>query len=354
MMTSSNKLWENIAALLAVGLLLGGCALILAPFATVLLWAAIMSFTSWGLFKRISHWLGDRDMLAAALLVSAMIIAIVLPLALALAAFAANAADVTRTIQHQIQDGLPMLPDWISGLPWAGERISQWWIGLEEGDPAVLAQLKAGFLRASDYLLIAGKAAGQGLGVLLLSCVFVFFFYIGGAQAGQWLALGLARMAGPGGAQLLDIAGRTVKSVVYGILGTAIAQGGLAAAGFALAGVPAPIVLGLGTALLSVVPFGPALLWIPAAAWLFQSGEIFWAGFVVAWGVLVVGTADNIIKPLVIGKGTDLPFLLILLGVLGGALSFGLLGVFIGPTLLAVGYAVLKDWVGASPASSPV
>jgi predicted PurR-regulated permease PerM len=107
-------------------------------------------------------------------------------------------------------------------------------------------------------------------------------------------------------------------------------------------------VLGLITALLSVVPFGPALLWLPAAAWLYHDGELFWAGFIIAWGVLVVGMADNIIKPVLIGKGTDLPFLLIMLGVLGGAMSFGLLGVFIGPTLLAVGFAVLKSWVSAS------
>ena len=353
MMTSSNKLWENLAALLSVGLLLGGCALILAPFTTVLLWAAIVSYTSWGLFKRLSRLLGDREMLAAMLLVISMIVAIVLPFALSLAAFAANAVDLTRSLQTQLQEGLPLLPDWISGLPWVGEQISRWWIGLEEGDPAVVTQLKAAFLGLSDYLLIAGKAAGQGMGVLLLSCILVFFFYIGGRQAGQWLELGLQRIAGPSGGQLLEIAGRTVKSVVFGILGTAVAQGVLAAAGFAVAGVPGFVVLGLGTAILSVVPFGPALLWLPAAGWLVHEGEYVWAGFIVAWGVLVVGMADNVIKPLVIGKGTDLPFLLIVLGVLGGAMSFGLLGVFIGPTLLAVGYAVLKSWI-ATNAASPV
>lgn len=355
MMTSSSQLWENLAALLAVGLLLGGCALILAPFTTVLLWAAIVSYTSWNLYTRLSHRLGDRDALAATLLVSSMIIAIVLPLALALVAFAAQAVDITQTLNQQLQDGLPILPDWITSLPWLGQRLSGWWLGLGEGDPAVLEQIKAVMLGGSGYLLLAGKAAGQGLGVLLLSCMLVFFFYMGGARAGFWLENGLQRIAGPRGHQLLEIAGRTVKSVVLGILGTAVAQGVLAAFGFALAGVPAPIVLGLITALLSVVPFGPALLWLPAAAWLFHDAHVGWAVFIIAWGILVVGMADNLIKPMVIGKGTNLPFLLIMLGVLGGAMSFGLLGVFIGPTLLAVGFAVVKDWVllGADRAAPP-
>lgn len=345
MMTSRSQLWENLAALLAVGMLMGGCAVILAPFTTVLLWAAIVSFTSWNLFLRLSARLGGRETLAAALLVGTMIVAIVLPLALALAAFAAQAVEITQNLNAGIESGLPMLPDWVSSVPWLGEKLSGWWIGLAEGDPAVLEQVKAGLLRGSSYLLLAGKAAGQGLGVLLLSCLLVFFFYVGGARAGFWLQSGLGRIAGPRGQQLLQIAGKTVKSVVFGILGTAVAQGALAGIGFALAGVPAPIVLGLITALLSVVPFGPALLWLPAAAWLYHGGELFWAGFIIAWGVLVVGMADNVIKPLLIGKGTNLPFLLIMLGVLGGAMSFGLLGVFIGPTLLAVGFAVLKDWV---------
>lgn len=348
MMTSRNQLWENIAALLAIGALLGGCGLILMPFATVLLWAAIVSYTSWNLYLHASAILGGRKALAATLLVSVMIVAVVLPLALALAAFAAQAVEITQNFNKQMQEGLPMLPDWVSSLPWLGEKLSGWWIGLAEGDPAIVEQVKAGLVGGSGYLLKAGTAAGQGLGVLLLSCLLVFFFYVGGERAGFWLNTVLQRIAGAGGQSLLEVAGKTVKSVVFGILGTAVAQGVLAGIGFAIAGVPAPIVLGLITALLSVVPFGPALLWLPAAAWLYHDGELFWAGFIIAWGVLVVGMADNIIKPILIGKGTDLPFLLIMLGVLGGAMSFGLLGVFIGPTLLAVGFAVLKNWVSAS------
>lgn len=345
MMTSRSQLWENLAALMAVGLLLGGCALILAPFTTVLLWAAIVSYTSWSWYRSLSLRLGGRDTLAAILLVGAMIVAIVLPLTWALAAFAAQAVELTQKLNTAMENGLPMLPDWVSSLPWLGEKLSGWWIGLAEGDPVVLEQVKAGLLSGSGLMLQVGKAAGAGLGVLLLSCLLVFFFYVGGMRMAFWLESGLQRIGGSNGQQLLHIAGQTVKSVVFGILGTAVAQGVLAAVGFAVAGVPAPVVLGLVTALLSVVPFGPALLWAPAAAWLYHNGETGWAIFVVGWGALVVGMADNIIKPLLIGKGTDLPFLLIMLGVLGGAMSFGLLGVFIGPTLLAVGFAVLKDWV---------
>ena len=118
--------------------------------------------------------------------------------------------------------------------------------------------------------------------------------------------------------------------------------------------VPMVVMLGLGTAILSLVPAGPALLWGPAAIWLYHQGNTGWAIFIVLWGALIVGTADNIVKPLLIGKGTDLPLLLIMIGVLGGAINFGLLGVFIGPTLLAVGFAVLRDWIQTDDAPQKI
>src|SRR5690606_19440400 len=155
--------------------------LILAPFATVLLWAAIVSYTSWGIFTLLSALLGGRHALAATLLVGTMIVAIVLPLTMALAAFAAKAVEITAQLNEAMRSGLPMLPDWITSLPWLGEKLSGFWIGLSEGDPVVVEQLRSWLLLASGYVLQAGKAAGQGLGVLLLSCVLVFFFYIGGA-----------------------------------------------------------------------------------------------------------------------------------------------------------------------------
>jgi predicted PurR-regulated permease PerM len=283
--------------------------------------------------------------LAAALLVSLMLLLIVLPLIAALIGFATQANESYENLLAQTQNGLPALPEWIISVPLVGTKLGESWQALAAGDPVVQQQVRSVLLWISTFMLGIGKAAGQGFGVLLLSCVLVLFFYIGGARGRFWLEGTLLHIAGVRGVELLHVAANTVKSVVYGILGTAAAQGILAGIGFALAGVPMVVGLALGTAVLSLVPFGPGLLWGPAAFWLYHEGHTGWAIFLVVWGVLVVGMADNVLKPLLIGKGGNLPFLLIMLGVMGGAMSFGLLGVFLGPTFLAVGFALLTDWV---------
>lgn len=340
-----HQLWEQTAGLLAIGVLLGGCALIIAPFAPALLWAAIVSYTTWGIFKWLANKVGNREVLAAALLVGLMLVLIVLPLIYALIAFGAQVDDVYAQLKIQMQSGLPELPHWIVSLPFAGAKLEKFWKEVSIGDPLVQEQLKSSMLWIGGIFLQIGKSAGQGFGVLLLSCLLVFFFYAGGARGCFWLQGTLFHIGGTRAVELLNVAANIVKGVVFGILGTAAAQGVLAAIGFALAGVPMVVALGLGTAVLSLIPFGPGLLWAPAAFWLYHEGNTGWAIFIVFWGVFVVGMADNVIKPMLIGKGTDLPFLLIMLGVLGGAMSFGLLGVFLGPTFLAVGFAVLRDWV---------
>jgi predicted PurR-regulated permease PerM len=134
-----------------------------------------------------------------------------------------------------------------------------------------------------------------------------------------------------------------VRGVVYGILGTAFVQGTMAAIGFLIAGVPGAVLLGFNTFVLSAVPVGPPLVWIPAALWLFHRGSTGWGIFMIIWG-MGVSTVDNVVKPLIISRGSATPFLLILIGVIGGAMAFGFIGVFLGPTLLAVAYRVVEDW----------
>jgi predicted PurR-regulated permease PerM len=154
----------------------------------------------------------------------------------------------------------------------------------------------------------------------------------------------VVRMFGDKGRHLAELAAGTTRGVVYGILGTALLQGILAAIGLMVAGVPAAPLLGLVTFFLSPVPIGPPLVWLPAAFWLFSHGETGWAIFLLVWGVAVVSSVDNVIKPLIISRGSNMPFILVMLGVLGGVVAFGFIGVFLGPTLLAIGYALISDW----------
>jgi len=163
------------------------------------------------------------------------------------------------------------------------------------------------------------------------------------------LNAGINRIGGDRGNELLDIAGATIRAVVYGIIGTALVQGALAAFGFAIAGVPGAAFLGFITFLVAMIPGGPALVAAPAAYWLYIQGSSGWAIFIIIWGVMD-SMIDNVIKPLLISRGVATPMILVMFGVFGGALAFGLIGLFIGPTVLAVAYTLLQQW-GAPPAA---
>ena len=180
-----------------------------------------------------------------------------------------------------------------------------------------------------------------------LAAFISFFFYRDGEALTRSIGAGMARLAGIHAANMLVIINSTVRGVMYGLLGTALAQGFVAAIGFAIAGVPAVMLLGVATFLLSLIPVGPPLIWGGAAIWLFQQGETGWGIFMLLWGFFLISSVDNIIKPLLISRGSRLSFLLVILGVMGGVLAFGFVGIFIGPTLLAVGFSVVQKWTSA-------
>jgi len=185
----------------------------------------------------------------------------------------------------------------------------------------------------------------------IYSIVLTFFLLRNGPSVAENLSAAVGRIAGERGNHLLDLAGNTVRGVVYGILGTALVQAMMAGIGFFIAGVPGASLLALMTFFLSVVPVGPPLVWLPAAIWLFNQGSTGWGIFMLIWGVCV-STVDNFVKPWLISQGSNMPFMLILFGVLGGAMAFGFIGVFLGPTLLAVGYRLVQEWSAAGKAVS--
>jgi predicted PurR-regulated permease PerM len=198
---------------------------------------------------------------------------------------------------------------------------------------------------------------GHGLLQLTLSVFIAFFLFRDGLFAVERLGTAVERISGEKGKRLMILAGKTVRGVVYGILGTALVQGILAGIGFLIAGVPGAAFLAMLAFFASVVPVvGIALVWIPAALWLFYQGSTGWGTFMVIWG-LAVGNVDNFIKPWLISQGSDMPFILIFFGVLGGALTFGFIGVFLGPTLLAVGWRLVEEWASGGrgpPVETPI
>lgn len=328
--------------------LLCGCLLVLLPFLSSLLWAVVLVCSSWPVYGRLLKLVGHRHSLAAFLMTLGMILILLLPFVIVGSTLADNVKDLAAATQRFIQQGPPGPPEWLAKVPVVGPRAMEYWQSAATDTAKLWTQAQKLVEPASALLLKGGLMLGGGLIKLGLSIFIAFFLFRGGASAGQWITALVRHIAGERGTHLLTVAGNTVRGVVYGILGTALTQAVLAGIGFVIAGVPGAALLALLTFFSSIVPvLGTALTWGPAAIWLFHQGFTGWGIFMIVWG-LGVANVDNVVKPWIISQGSNLPFLLIFFGVLGGALTFGFIGVFLGPTLLAVGYRLVAEWAVAS------
>ena len=278
------------------------------------------------------------------LLVAAVVVA---PFAILVATLADSVAIVAHTVNSLLERGPPTPPGWVAKIPLIGERLALYWQGLAYNAPAFLVELTKLVRPATDIAVASGAVLGVGLLELALSVFIAFFFYRYGRQMAASVRGSSERIGGPRARHLLSVVGSTVTGVVYGVIGTAIAQGLLAGLGFWIAGVPQALLLGFLTFLLSFIPAAPPLVWGSASLWLFFQGEVAWGIFVAAWGLLLVSSIDNVLRPYLLTQANSLPVLLSFFGFLGGILAFGFIGVFLGPVLLAVGYSLFLEWQAA-------
>jgi len=337
-----SKLEQNLGGII-LALLLLGCLLVLRPFLSALLWGSIMSFSLWPVYRRLLGLIGNRPTIAAALLSLGIVAVVLLPFVVVGVTLSDNVRELAAATQRWLSEGLPPPPDWLGKVPILGGSAVEHWKSLAQ-DSSQLAQESKRFIEpVASWLLSVGFILGSGVVHLALSILIAFFLLRNGPAVAGTLHAALERIAGERARRLLELAGKTVRGVVYGILGTALVQAVMAGIGFFIAGVPGAALLALLTFFLSILPVGPPLVWIPAAVWLFHQGSTGWGIFMIIWGI-AVSTVDNFVKPWLISQGSDMPFLLILFGVLGGALTFGFIGVFIGPTLLAVGHRLVVEW----------
>ncbi|MEN6586904.1 MAG: AI-2E family transporter [Sulfuricella sp.] len=336
------KRFEIYAQLAAVIILVGGCLLVLRPFMTAMLFAAVVCVSTWPMYQWLLGKLKYRQSLAALSMTLSLIVVVILPLALVAYNLADNVSAFYDAVKESIDVGPPEPPTWLTGLPLVGGPIEEYWRNIVSSQEEMLALAKRMLEPARNFLLASGMVLGQGVMEMSLAAFISFFFYRDGEALIRSIGAGMNRLAGDQAANMLAIVNGTVRGVAYGLLGTALAQGIVATIGFAIAGVPAALLLGVATFLLSLIPVGPPLVWGGATIWLFQQGETGWAIFMLLWGVFLISSVDNIIKPLLISRGSSLPFLLVMLGVMGGVLAFGFVGIFIGPTLLAVGFSLMR------------
>ncbi|MES2323171.1 MAG: AI-2E family transporter [Pseudomonadota bacterium] len=343
MHTNSSK---NYAKFGAIALLVIGCLYVLRPFLAAILFAACVVISSWPLYLIVLARMKGRRTLAALTLTLSLTLLVIVPIALVAYNLADDVGRFYEQIKLAVVTGHVEPPAWLRTLPMVGESLDNYVRNLVSSREQMMELAKRMLEPARHYLLGGGIVLGVGVAQMSLAAFVSFFLYRDGLTLVRAISVAMDRIIGESAPRVAKTVSLTVRGVMYGILGTALAQALVAALGFAIAGVPGVLLLGFGTFVLSLVPVGPPLIWGGATIWLFNQGQVGWAIFMLVWGLVLISGVDNVVKPYLISRGSSLPFLLVLLGVLGGVLAFGFVGLFIGPVLLAVGYSLIREWTG--------
>ena len=335
---------EQLIRVTAIVALVIGCLMVLRPFLAAILSAAILCFSTWPVYEWFERRLRGHRWLAALIMTTLFVLVLVLPLVVVALTYAGEVPRLVDLVRGMLAEGLPDPPSWVTSIPLVGDSLDTGWRELA-GSRAKLAEaLKRLVQPAREVLVYVSFLIGEGAIQFTVIAFVGYFFYRDGAALAGALRSALDRVAGKFAGQLLEIVGGTINGVVLGIVGTGVAQGIAAVIGFLIAGIPGSLMLGFLTCFLSIVPAGPALIWVTAAAWLAYQDQPGWAIFMAVWGFFVISGIDNIVKPLLISRGSSMPLALVLLGVLGGVLAFGFVGIFLGPVLLAVGFNLARNW----------
>jgi len=336
---------NQVAQLAAVVFVVVGCYLVLHPFVPAILFAAVVCSATWPLYLRLRAALWGRPTLAA-LAMSLVLVVLVIGPSVLLAVYLANHAEEALESGKALMKGGPIAPPaWLGNVPVVGELLAEYWQRVATGRDSLATQWQGLLEPARKLLLGMGRAVGEGLMQLMVASFIGFFFYRDGEALMLAVRRVLDKLAGGLGATLLETVGHTSTGVVHGIFGTALAQGLVALAGFMIAGMPAAMLLAAATMFLSILPIGPPLVWGGATLWLAFEGHTGRAIFMALWGLLAISTIDNLVKPYLISRSSDLPLLLIVLGVFGGVVAFGFIGLFIGPPVLAIGLVLTQLWI---------
>ncbi len=337
----------TVGAVLVLALLAGALA-VLRPFLVSLTWAAVLAFALWPPTRWLRRRVGGRRTLAALLMTALVLLAVIGPLAAVTAGLVEEVRGAAQRIEA-LQEEPPQPPAWLTGLPVIGGRIAALPRYL---DPEVLeAWLRDNVRLVQDLALQTAGRVGRDVLRTGIALLVLFYFFRDGDVVVAQIRRAARRLGGEALGRRLDAVGGTIRAVVYGLLVTAAVQGVLAATGYAVAGVPAPILLGVATGLLALVPYGTSMVMVPAALWLLFQGETVAGVGLLLWGTLIVASVDNVLRPLFISGAIRVPYLLVFFGVLGGIGAFGLVGVFVGPVLLSALFALWREWTedGAPP-----
>ena len=340
-----HDLTRTVLAVVCIAGLTAASFWVLRPFLGATIWAAMLVVATWPMLKRLETTLGGRRAPAVAIMTIALLLLLVVPLWAAIDTLLDNSERISEAGKSLVAKGLPPPPEFLTHIPFVGEKIFHAWSDLAAGGPDAVAERLSPHAASAGKWVVAevgsfGAVFVQFLLVVVLSAV----MYGGGEGAARQLRRFGRRLAGERGENSVILAGQAIRGVALGVGVTAIVQSLLGGIGLWIAGVPFVGVLTALMLMLCIAQIGPGLLLFAAVGWMYWSGDSGWATFLLVWSLFVT-TLDNFLRPILIKKGADLPLLLIFSGVIGGLLGFGLIGLFIGPVVLAVTYTLLEAWI---------
>lgn len=339
---------QLINRLILLTLLVGLLSLsyqVLAFFISPVLWAAILAYVTWPLYRRLRQQLNDHHNLSATLMVLGFILVIGVPVIIGIFILQQEARMLYVHLQAQMLSGKFSIPDLVTKLPLFGEQIKQLIADLNADPDQIMMEMRQWFQGHLAYGKQVVDEVSRNLARLSFALMTLFFMYRDGDRVLVQVKTALHKVLDSRSEGYLQAIGQTTQAVVYGIGLTALAQAILAGLGYWVAGAPSPILLTLMTFVIALIPFGTPFAWGAVSIWLFSQGQTVPALGLAAWGIFVVSWIDNVIRPMVISGATKVPFILIMFGVLGGLTAFGMIGLFIGPVILAVLLAVWREWL---------
>ena len=348
-----SDLTRTVLAILLMLVLVGGSFWILRPFLLSIIWAMMIVVATWPMMLNLQVKLRRRGF-AVAIMSGVMVLVFVVPLLLAIQTVIENADIIAGWGRALASSPIPPPPEWVSRIPLVGARIAEYWSTVAAaGKEQLLAPLAPYAATAAQWLAAALGSVGV-LGIqFFLTILVVVILYTQGEAASDALVRFGRRLAGERGVSVVVLAGQAIRAVALGVVVTALVQTVLAGLGLAVAGVPFAGLLTGMIFLLCIAQVGPVIVLVPAVIWLFWSDSTGWGIALLVW-TIVVGLMDNVLRPMLIRRGADLPLLLIFAGVIGGLLAFGIIGLFVGPVVLAVSYTLLNEWMRErEPPSEP-
>jgi predicted PurR-regulated permease PerM len=340
--------WDVTRVLLAV-LALGGLIVaslwVLRPFLPALIWATMIVVATWPAMRAAQRRLGNRRGLAVALMTVAMLLIVIVPIAVAIVVVVEHADEAVEWSKSVIVQAATGPPAWVAGLPVVGAKVSSEWQKLASGQPEDVASQIGPYVRAvGAWIVFKAGSLGLLLVQLLLTVVVAAILYSHGETVAAGARAFARRLAGDAGDQVVVLSGQAIRAVALGIVVTALVQSVIGGIGLAITGVPYPVLLTAVMFLLAVAQIGAGPVLLGAVVWLYWKDQTLWAAVLLIWS-LITASLDNVLRPILIKRGADLPLVLIFAGVLGGLVAFGIVGLFVGPVVLAVTYTLLVAWV---------